>query len=81
MKSVKTALSIPESTYVQAEETAKRLGMNRSSLYAAAVTEFLERHQDNSITERLNEVYISEHTGIDPIIIKMQLASLPQEEW
>lgn len=81
MKSVKTAISIPESTYVQAEEAAKRLRMNRSSLYAAAVTEFLERHQDSTITERLNEVYISEQARIDPIMVRMQLASLPQEEW
>jgi metal-responsive CopG/Arc/MetJ family transcriptional regulator len=44
MKSLKLAVSIPEDTFLQAEEMAKRLGMKRSQLIAAALAEYLERH-------------------------------------
>ena len=52
MRNLKTAISIPENIFLQADETAKVLGLNRSRLYAAAIAEFLEKHREGSIKDK-----------------------------
>jgi len=81
MKSLKTAISVPEDIFIKAEETAKNLGMNRSHLYTAAITEFIEKHREDDITTRLNELYAEESSRIDPTLTGMQGSSLAQEVW
>ena len=81
MKSLKTAISIPEDIYRDAEDVAKRLGMNRSRLYSVAVADFLNRYRKDDIKAKLNKVHASVIPGVDPVLAAMQLASLPQEEW
>ena len=81
MKSLKTAISIPEDVYRDAEEAAKRLGMTRSRLYSEAVADFLNRYRKDDVKAKLNEVHVSRNHCVDPILAAMQLASLPQEEW
>jgi metal-responsive CopG/Arc/MetJ family transcriptional regulator len=81
MKTVKTAISIPEQIFLRAEETAKRLGMNRSQLFSTALSEFLERHQQTKITEKLNEVYSDQVSELDAALAKMQFSSLGTEDW
>lgn len=80
MKSMKTAISIPEDIYRNAEDAAKKLGMTRSRFYSAAVADFLTRYRKEDIKAKLNEVYTPGNHGIDPALAAMQLAS-PQEEW
>ncbi len=81
MKSVKTAISIPENIYRDAADAAKKLGMTRSQLYSAAVADFLNRYKQDQIKARLDEVYAAGSTGLDPALAAMQLASLSKEEW
>jgi metal-responsive CopG/Arc/MetJ family transcriptional regulator len=54
---MKTAISLPDRLYKDAEETAKSLGIPRSQLYAKAIEEFISTHKTDRITEKLNEVY------------------------
>ena len=54
---MKTAISLPDRLYADAEETAKSLGIPRSQLFAKALEEFINLHKKETITERLNEVY------------------------
>jgi predicted transcriptional regulator len=51
---MKTAVSIPDPVFRAAEQLAKRLKLSRSRLYALALTEFVDRHADDTITRRLN---------------------------
>jgi len=81
MKSLKTAISIPEDLYRDAENAAKRLGMTRSRLYSEAVADYLNRYRQEDVKARLNEVHASARTCVDPVLAAMQLASLPKEEW
>jgi len=41
----------------EADETAKRMGLSRSRLFALAVGEFLERQRRDQMLTQLNEVY------------------------
>jgi hypothetical protein len=71
---MKTAISLPDRLYADAEETAKSLGIPRSQLYAKAIEEFISLHKLERITEQLNEVYDTESINNSESIIS--LASL-----
>lgn len=78
---MKTAISLPDPLFAEAEQVAKRLRMSRSKLYATALTRFLNEHRSRSVTERLNEVYAQEKSQLDPGLHALQLQSLPHEDW
>lgn len=78
---MKTAISIPDPLFDAAEEVADRLGMNRSQLYAKALSEYVAKHRDDDVTEALNRVYAKYSSTLDPVLAAMQFASLPQEDW
>ncbi len=54
---MKTAISLPDRLYDEAEKTARSMGIPRSQLFAKALEEFIERHKRENVTERLNRVY------------------------
>ena len=78
---MKTAISIPDPVFKAAEETAARLGMSRSQLYTKAVAAFVERQRRRAVTEALDEVYAGNDSRLDPVLERMQFASLPKEDW
>ncbi len=78
---MKTAISIPDSVFEQAEEAAQELKMTRSELYTTALREFLAEKQSAVTTERLNQVYEQESSTLDQNLMRMQASSLPREEW
>ncbi len=57
---MKTAVSIPDELFEQADALAKRMGKSRSELYADALRDHVKQHGDAAITERLNDVYGTE---------------------
>ena len=54
---MKTAISLPDSIFFEAEKTALSLGISRSALYHNALAEFLKKNNPENITQKLNEVY------------------------
>jgi predicted transcriptional regulator len=78
---MKTAISIPDPIFEAADDLAKQLGMSRSQLYTTAVSQFIEAHQDEAITQALNEIYAEVEAEVDPVLMQMQLAALPDETW
>ena len=57
MASIKTAVSIDESLYNEAEKLAGEMKLSRSRLYSLALALFIERHESRCILESLNAVY------------------------
>lgn len=78
---MKTAISLPDPIFHQAESVAKRLGVSRSELYAKALTEYLRKYNNEQITAKFNEIYAEENSAIDPVLSQMQFSSLSAEEW
>jgi predicted transcriptional regulator len=78
---MKTAISVPDAVFRQAEAAARRLRISRSQLYSMAITEFLKRQQASSITERLNEVYSRQPAKVDAALHRAQLKSIEKESW
>jgi metal-responsive CopG/Arc/MetJ family transcriptional regulator len=62
---MKTAISLPDRLYKDAEKTAKSLGIPRSQLFARALQEFITRHRKEHVTESLNKVYSQTTLGSD----------------
>ncbi len=54
---MKTAVSLPDALYEEAEKMASALGIPRSKLYAQAIEEFLTKTRSEYVTEKYNEVY------------------------
>jgi metal-responsive CopG/Arc/MetJ family transcriptional regulator len=78
---MKVAVSIPDELFESAETLGKRLGVPRSRLYATALAEFLAKHKGRKTTERLNAVYTTEDSRLDPRIGRLQRRSLERQSW
>jgi metal-responsive CopG/Arc/MetJ family transcriptional regulator len=80
---MKTAISLPDPLFEAAEQLARQLGKSRSQLYAEALRAYLERHRDEDITARLNEIYDAEPelAKLDPVLDALQLEVLRKEKW
>ncbi len=78
---MKTAVSVPDAVYRAGERHAARRGMSRSRLYAEALEEYLARHSDEAVTERLNRVYSTEASRLDPRLASLQARSIGKESW
>ena len=78
---MKTAISLPDSVFAEAEALAQQLGLSRSELYATALQAYLSKYNRQQILSTLNNVYSQESSDLDLIIATMQLMSLPCEEW
>ena len=78
---MKTAISLPDSIFNEAESLAKHLGLSRSELYAKALEAYLTKYNRNQILHKLNQVYSKEPSELDPMMAKMQFMSLPHEDW
>ena len=78
---MKTAISISNDVFKEAEEAAKQLGLSRSKLFSMAVSEFVVNHRPDVITERLNEIYGKHESKLDDDIIQANYDLLAQEDW
>ncbi len=78
---MKTAISVPDPLFEEAERLSKRLRIPRSQLYAKALKEYVERQRSKRIREALDEVYSTESSELDPVIARLQGEALGREEW
>ncbi len=78
---MKTAISLPDSVFEEAEVVAEQLGLSRSELYTKALQAYLRKYNRRQMLIQLNQVYDQESSALDPEIAKMQLMSLPHEDW
>jgi hypothetical protein len=53
---MKTAVSLPDGVFKDADRLARKLGKSRSQLYGDALAEYLARHGADSVTEAMDRV-------------------------
>jgi len=78
---MKTAISLPDSVFEEAESLAQQLGISRSELYTKALQAYLQKYNRQQIETQLNEVYSQESSQVDSALAKMQFLSLPSDNW
>jgi metal-responsive CopG/Arc/MetJ family transcriptional regulator len=74
---MKTAVSIPDKIFDQAEQIAKERGISRSELYAQA----LQKLVDEELVRKLNQFYSEVDSEPDPALEAYTLKQLRKVEW
>jgi metal-responsive CopG/Arc/MetJ family transcriptional regulator len=78
---MKTAVSIPEKVFHQAERLARRLKKSRSEIYSLALTEYLNRHDPDHVTEAMNRVCEQMGDQTDDFVSSAARRALERSEW
>ncbi len=73
--SVKTAISIREDLFAEAERLAKELQVSRSQIFAMALEAFIRERENRELLARLNQAYADEPTAEEAALLdKMRQA-------
>jgi predicted transcriptional regulator len=78
---MKTAISVPDDVFLRVDRFARTRRLSRSAVFTAAAAEYVQKHRGDDITQRLNAIYASEDSKLDPVLAKMQSMSLTKEVW
>jgi metal-responsive CopG/Arc/MetJ family transcriptional regulator len=78
---MKTAISIPDKIFHDAERLSRRLKKSRSQIYAEAVTEYIARHDPQAVTDAINRVCEEMGDYPDPAISRAARRTLEGVEW
>ncbi len=78
---MKTAVSIPDDVFEDAERLALRLQTSRSKLYARALAEFVARHDDDRVTALMDEAVREAGGQRDTFVAEAARQSMQRAEW
>lgn len=78
---MKTEISIPNPIFKAAEQLAAALGMSLSEFYVAALAAFVAAYQNGDVTKRLDEVYATEPSAMEPEMVAIQIDAIGEEKW
>ncbi|HEY9875313.1 MAG TPA: hypothetical protein V6D12_17915 [Candidatus Obscuribacterales bacterium] len=70
MASIKTAISLPESLFEQAVAIASEMKISRSAVVAIALEEFIRRHQNRQLLEKINATYVDSPNEEEQAILR-----------
>ncbi len=78
---MKTAISLDDQTFSEAEALAQKLSLSRSELYRAALREYLARHSDQDVTAALDRVYEANPQQDDDLRREAARRTFEANEW
>jgi hypothetical protein len=84
LRTMKTAISIPDATFERAERRAKELGVSRSEFYAKAAERWLDALEDEHTTEKIDEALLAAPQEDSEIAFLSRAAGElvdPRESW
>ena len=76
-----TEISLPDSLFHAVDSIAKRTGMSQSEMIQAAVADYVEAHKYDQVRETLDSVYSDQPSQVGEESMRMQIMSLPKEDW
>jgi metal-responsive CopG/Arc/MetJ family transcriptional regulator len=77
---MKTAISLPDELFEEADAVAMQIGVSRSQLYATALEEYVAKFRSEQITSQLNAVY-SVQAPTDKAVTSAARKTLRRAEW
>jgi predicted transcriptional regulator len=85
MSSIKTAISLDSELFQRAEEIAREMQIPRSRLFVIALEEFIHRHQNQQLLDRINAAYADEEPGAEEQAIqrsmRQRMRQVLEGEW
>ena len=80
---MKTAISIPDDVFEEAERLARRMKCSRSKIFSRALAEYIARHSADRVTEAMDRV-LAELDGapaLDAFAVAAGRRTLDRTEW
>ncbi|MBI5140926.1 MAG: hypothetical protein HZA20_01885 [Nitrospirae bacterium] len=65
MANIKTAISMQQSLFDKADTLAREMNISRSHLFVLALEDYLNRHQNMLLLDRINQAYSDEPDAAD----------------
>ena len=79
---MKTAVSIPDDVFEQAETLAHRAKRSRSEVYARALSEYVARHAPDRVTEAMDLALEQvNEPAADKLVSRVARRTLERTEW
>ena len=78
---MKTAISIPDAVFDEAERLAKRVKTTRSELYSRALREYVARHAPDQVTEAMDLAIRESGQPADAYLVAAAQKTLRRNEW
>jgi metal-responsive CopG/Arc/MetJ family transcriptional regulator len=78
---MKTAISVPDPIFDEAERMARRMKRSRSELYSAALADYLARHNPDQVTEAMNRTLSAVGNDVDQFVAIASRRALERGEW
>jgi metal-responsive CopG/Arc/MetJ family transcriptional regulator len=78
---MKTAVSIPDEVFEQAETLAHRAKRSRSEVYARALAEYVARHAPDRVTEAMDRAIEQVNEPTDKFVSRVARRTLERTEW
>jgi metal-responsive CopG/Arc/MetJ family transcriptional regulator len=78
---MKTAVSIPDGVFAEAETLARRAKCSRSEVYARALSEYVARHAPDRVTEAMDRVLAQVDEAADKFPSRAARRTLERTEW
>ena len=78
---MKTAVSIPDDLFDEAEVLARELKTSRSAIYARALAAFIDDHDPDRVTEAMNKVIDAIQPKTDDFVAAAARRVLDKVEW
>jgi metal-responsive CopG/Arc/MetJ family transcriptional regulator len=78
---MKTAISIPDELFADAERLARRTRKSRSQLFSDALKEYVARHAPDNVTDALNRISAELQEEPDEFIASASRRVLERSEW
>ena len=78
---MKTAISIDKDLFDDAENFSRTAGLSRSKLYCYAISEYIQTHSADIISEKLNSYYDKHESRLDDDIKETAHSLFDKEDW
>ena len=78
---MKTAVSVPDGVFEEAERLARRTKKSRSQLFSEALKEYVARHAPEEVTETMNRVCEEVGDAADEFVSSAARRVLERSEW
>ncbi len=78
---MKTAISLPDELFIQADELARRTGKSRSQVFREALYEYLLRRDPRAVTRAMDEAIAQIDGTPDPWVEEAGRQALERSEW
>jgi antitoxin MazE6 len=78
---MKTAVSIPDEVFDEAERLARRTKRSRSEVYSRALAEYVARHAPDRVTEAMDRALTEIDQWVDKFARAASRRTLERSDW